>query len=78
MEDDVIRGATVIHDVKITFPPPKPKITAIAKHIEKPAQKTQEELEIEKIEAEKASGRTQVILLIIGAILTWFIGLCSI
>ena len=75
MEDDVIRGATVIHDGKITFPPPKPKIAAIAKHIEKPAQKTQEELEIEKIEAEKASGRTQVILLIIGAILTWFIGL---
>ena len=75
MEDDVIRGATVIHDGKITFPPPKPKIAAIAKHIEKPTQKTQEELEIEKIEAEKASGRTQVILLIIGAILTWFIGL---
>ena len=75
MEDDVIRGATVIHDGKITFPPPKPKIAAIAKHIEKPAQKTQEELEIEKIEAEKASGRTQVKLLIIGAILTWFIGL---
>ena len=75
MEDDVIRGATVIHDGKITFPPPKPKIAAIAKHIEKPAQKTQEELEIEKIEAEKASGRTQVILLIIGSILTWFIGL---
>jgi len=75
MEDDVIRGATVIHDGKITFPPPKPKIVAIAKHVEKPAQKTQEELEIEKIEAEKASGRTQVILLIIGAILTWFIGL---
>ena len=75
MEDDVIRGATVIHDGKITFPPPKPKIAAIAKHIEKPTQKTQEELEIEKIEAEKASGRTQIILLIIGAILTWFIGL---
>ena len=75
MEDDVIRGATVVHNGKITFPPPKPKIAAIAKHIEKPVQKTQEELEIEKIEAEKASGRTQVILLTIGAILTWFLGL---
>ena len=32
MDDDVIRGATVLHDGKITFPPPKPKIVAIAKH----------------------------------------------
>ena len=32
MEDDVIRGATVLYDGKITFPPPKPKIVAIAKH----------------------------------------------
>ena len=54
MEDDVIRGATVIHDGKITFPPPKPKIAAIAKHIEKPAQKTQEELEIEKLDCNPA------------------------
>ena len=29
MEDDVIRGATVIHDGKITFPPPKPKIALL-------------------------------------------------
>ena len=30
MEDDVIRGATVIKDGQITWPPPKPRITAIA------------------------------------------------
>ena len=75
MDDDVIRGATVLHNGKITFPPPKPKVTAIAKHVEKTVQKTQEELDKEKTEAEKASGRTQIILLIIGAFLTWFIGL---
>ena len=75
MDDDVIRGATVVHNGKITFPPPKPKIAAIAKHVEKTVQKTQEELDKEKTEAEKASGRTQIILLIIGAFLTWFIGL---
>jgi len=74
MDDDVIRGATVVHNGKITFPPPKPKIAAIAKHVEKTVQKTQEELDKEKTEAEKASGRTQIILLIIGAFLTWFIG----
>ncbi|MDC1087334.1 Re/Si-specific NAD(P)(+) transhydrogenase subunit alpha [Alphaproteobacteria bacterium] len=75
MDDDVIRGATVVHNGKITFPPPKPKIAAIAKHVEKTVQKTQEELDKEKTEAEKASGRTQIILLIVGAFLTWFIGL---
>ena len=75
MDDDVIRGATVVHNGKITFPPPKPKIAAIAKHVEKTVKKTQEELDKEKTEAEKASGRTQIILLIIGAFLTWFIGL---
>ena len=75
MDDDVIRGATVLHNGKITFPPPKPKVAAIAKHVEKTVQKTQEELDKEKTEAEKASGRTQIILLIVGAFLTWFIGL---
>ena len=31
MEDDVIRGATVVHRGKITFPPPPPKVQAIGK-----------------------------------------------
>jgi NAD(P) transhydrogenase subunit alpha len=31
MEDDVIRGATVIKDGEITWPPPKPKVQAIPK-----------------------------------------------
>ncbi|MDB2683328.1 Re/Si-specific NAD(P)(+) transhydrogenase subunit alpha [Alphaproteobacteria bacterium] len=75
MDDDVIRGATVLHNGKITFPPPKPKVAAIAKHVEKTVQKTHEELDKEKIEAEKASGRNQIILLTIGAFLTWIIGL---
>jgi len=75
MDDDVIRGATVLHNGKITFPPPKPKVTAIAKHVEKTVQKTQEELDKEKFEAEKVSGRNQIILLTIGAFLTWIIGL---
>ena len=76
MEDDVIRGATVLHNGEITFPPPKPKIVAIAKHTnEKIKEKTPEEISKEKIEAEKKSGRLQAILLIIGACLTWYIGM---
>ena len=30
MEDDVIRGATIAHAGLVTFPPPPPKIQAIA------------------------------------------------
>ena len=76
MEDDVIRGATVLHNGEITFPPPKPKIAAIAKHVgEKIKEKTPEEISQEKIKAEQKSGRLQAILLIIGASLTWYIGL---
>ena len=31
MEDDVIRGATVVHRGEVTFPPPPPKVQAIGK-----------------------------------------------
>ena len=76
MEDDVIRGATVVHSGKITFPPPKPKIVAIAKHVNKKTiEKTPEEINQDKINAEKKAGKLQVLLLIVGAILTWFIGI---
>ena len=75
MDDDVIRGATVLHDGKITFPPPKPKIVAIAKHDTKKIQeKSQEEIAEDEINAEKKAGKLQFLLLTIGALLTWFIG----
>lgn len=37
MEDDVVRGMTVIKDGEVTWPPPKPKVAAIAKPAAKPA-----------------------------------------
>ena len=37
MEDDVIRGATVTHDGEVTFPPPPPKVAAIAAQPKKEA-----------------------------------------
>jgi len=43
MEDDVIRGATVTHQGAITFPPPPPKVQAIAKAAPKTVEKTPEE-----------------------------------
>ena len=49
MEDDVIRGATVTHAGEITFPPPPPKVAAIAA---KPKEKVKE-----PTPEEKACGR---------------------
>ena len=75
MEDDVIRGATVLHDGKITFPPPKPKVVAIAKpDTKKIKEKTPEEISQDELNAEKKAGKLQFLLLTIGTILTWFIG----
>ena len=42
MKDDVIRGCTVTHNNQITFPPPPPKVQAIAKQAPKTIEKTAE------------------------------------
>lgn len=57
MEDDVIRGATVTHDGAITFPPPPPKVQAIA--AQKPKEKAKELTPEEKRAAEAAAFKTQ-------------------
>jgi NAD(P) transhydrogenase subunit alpha len=76
MEDDVIRGATVTFEGQITFPPPPPKIRAIA--AQKPKEKARELTPEEKRAAEaaafKASTRSQVSLLIAGGLLMLLIG----
>ena len=47
MEDDVIRGATVTFNKEITFPPPPPKVQAIAaKSQEKPKELSPEEVRV--------------------------------
>ena len=54
MEDDVIRGATVTHEGAVTFPPPPPKIQAIA--AAKPKPKVPEETPEQKAARELAAG----------------------
>jgi NAD(P) transhydrogenase subunit alpha len=68
MEDDVIRGATVTKGGEITWPPPPPKVQAIAvqKPKEKPKELTPEERRANEVAAFKAQTRTQVGLLAIG------------
>jgi len=57
MGDDVIRGATVVHDGAVTFPPPPPKIAAIA--AAKPKPKAVELTPVEKRAREVAAFRTE-------------------
>jgi hypothetical protein len=76
MEDDVIRGATVAFDGEVTFPPPPPKVQAIAaKPKEKVKEPTPEEKRAAEIAAFKAQTKQQVMLLAIGGALMLLAGL---
>ena len=78
MEDDVIRGATVTFNKEVTFPPPPPKVQAIAaKSQEKPKELTPEEIRAQEVDAFKAQTKQQVILLATGALLTLGLGLIA-
>ena len=78
MEDDVIRGATVSHGGEITFPPPPPKIQAIAVQ---PRTAPKELTPQEKRQAELAMFRKdtklQVSILVAGGIITALLGLVA-
>ena len=76
MDDDVIRGATVTHAGEITFPPPPPKVKAIAaqKPKEKVKELTPEERRAAEIAAFKAQTKSHVTLLVAGAVLIALVG----
>lgn len=76
MEDDVIRGATVTHKGEVTYPPPPPKVSAIAAapKKEKPKELTPEEKKAQEKAAFKKQTMNQVGLLGIGAFLVLLVG----
>ena len=77
MEDDVIRGATVAHAGAVTYPPPPPKVQAIAaqKPKEKAKELTVEEKRAMEVAAFKAQTRNQFTLLGVGGGLLLLAGL---
>jgi NAD(P) transhydrogenase subunit alpha len=79
MEDDVIRGATVTFNKDVTFPPPPPKVAAIAaqKPKEKAKELTPEEKRANEVAAFKTQTRNQVVLLGVGAVLLLAVGLVA-
>ena len=76
MEDDVIRGATVAHAGAITFPPPPPKIAAIAAAKPKPkaVELTAPEKRAKEVALFKAQTKSQVGLLVGAGLLLALIG----
>ncbi|NSX56484.1 Re/Si-specific NAD(P)(+) transhydrogenase subunit alpha [Parasulfitobacter algicola] len=79
MEDDVIRGATVTFKGDITFPPPPPKIKAIAAAPKKEAVKelTPEQKKAQELAVFQKQTRNQVGLLAIGGALILLVGLVA-
>ncbi|MBG6155376.1 NAD(P) transhydrogenase subunit alpha [Labrenzia sp. EL_159] len=78
MEDDVIRGSTVTHGGEITFPPPPPKVQAIAaKPKEKPKELTPEEKRAQEVAAFKQQTKQQVTLLAVGGLFMLLVGLVA-
>jgi NAD(P) transhydrogenase subunit alpha len=75
MEDEVIRGTTVIKDGSITWPPPAPKLSAAPpKPAAKPAAVPEKEKGKHGGAGAPASARATALAFLIGAILFWFIG----
>ncbi|HTO30544.1 MAG TPA: Re/Si-specific NAD(P)(+) transhydrogenase subunit alpha [Pararhizobium sp.] len=76
MDDDVIRGATVAHQKDITYPPPPPKIQAIAaqKPKEKVKEPTPQEKRAKEVAAFKAQTKSQGILLLVATALLLIVG----
>ncbi|MFN2307010.1 MAG: Re/Si-specific NAD(P)(+) transhydrogenase subunit alpha [Paracoccaceae bacterium] len=79
MEDDVIRGATATHKGEITFPPPPPKVRAIAAQPKKdpPKELTADEKRAQEVAAFKQQTRNQVTLLAVGGALLLGVGLVA-
>jgi proton-translocating NAD(P)+ transhydrogenase subunit alpha len=75
MDDDVIRGATVTHAGAITFPPPPPKVQAIAKVAQKkPPEETAEAKAARELAELRSSANRASVLLAVGAVLTLLVG----
>ena len=76
MEDDVIRGATVVHRGEVTFPPPPPKVQAIGKQPQTAAtpELTPEEKAAAELAKERSIGRRQAGLLVLGGLFMLLVG----
>ncbi|HVN41505.1 MAG TPA: Re/Si-specific NAD(P)(+) transhydrogenase subunit alpha [Steroidobacteraceae bacterium] len=74
MDDDAIRGLTVIKEGSITWPPPPPKIPAAPPQQAKPAAATPPKKSGHGEAAEPASAQSVAVMFGVGALLFWLVG----
>lgn len=74
MDDEVIRGTTVVKEGKITWPPPAPKLPAAPPAAAKPAAAVPAAKKGHGEAGEAASARSVAIVFAVGALFFWFIG----
>jgi NAD(P) transhydrogenase subunit alpha len=73
MDDEVIRGTTVVKDGSVTWPPPAPKLSAAPSAAAKPAAAPPPAAK-KGHAAEPMSGKALAVVFFVGAVLFWFIG----
>ncbi len=76
MEDEVIRGTTVIKDGAITWPPPPPKLPAApaARSLRQRPQSAPAKAHGHGAAGAPASAKSTAIVFLVGALVFWFIG----
>jgi NAD(P) transhydrogenase subunit alpha len=74
MEDDAIRGLTVINQGNVTWPPPAPKVTPAAPAAAKPADAPVKKAQAHGAASEPMAGSTLAIVFGVTAALFWLIG----
>ena len=74
MDDDAIRGLTVIKDGEVTWPPPAPKLPAAPPAAAKPAVAPPPKSRGHGASGTPASGKSTAITFLVAALLFWFVG----
>jgi NAD(P) transhydrogenase subunit alpha len=74
MEDEAIRGLTVVKEGGITWPPPAPKLPAAPPAATKPAVAPPPKSHGHGARGAPASGKSTAITFLVGALLFWFVG----
>ncbi|MDP9898240.1 Re/Si-specific NAD(P)(+) transhydrogenase subunit alpha [Variovorax ginsengisoli] len=74
MDDEVIRGATVIHQGHITWPPPAPQLSAAPAVTARPVAAVTPPQPTHDAQSESMAGRKLALVFALAAVAFWFVG----
>ncbi|RMH50952.1 MAG: Re/Si-specific NAD(P)(+) transhydrogenase subunit alpha [Alphaproteobacteria bacterium] len=77
MDDDVIRAVTVCKDGQITWPPPPPKVQAIAPAKPRPKEPSAEEKRAAELAQLRRTANRTTAMVVAGAVLTLLVGMVA-